>query len=476
MENKTLSKYAELYDREKFLSLNESMSYGQYLEMVLERPALARNAFQYVFDMIMESGTSTFERYRKKHTKYHFFDDKVLPIFGLEETIQDLVDFIHGAAGSYGTEKRVLLLHGPVGSSKSTICRLLKRGLENYSRTKNGAWYTYKWVNLPFEGDDAIYLSDTCDAALNENPLKLMPMAMREEFLRDVNGKYADMASEDDKDSLYKLLCEGEINPRCKLFLNHLLKMYDGNWQKVVDDHIQVVRKCHSETDRIGVGTFQPKDEKNQDSTELTGDMNYRKIGHFGADSDPRAFDFDGEFQVANRGICEFIEMLKLDNAFLYDLLGASQEHQIKPKKFSQIVIDELIVAHSVHGDTPIPHEYNGVLDVLSIKDMANLDVSKLRVFSVNMETRNVELTEVKSVFSHDFEGDWVINKQDDDQVTTTPKHSVYNENYETFLPGVDETSNILRVEIPENLTFNKPTTERWDMFFQVKKLELTGV
>jgi serine protein kinase len=33
-----------------------------------------------------------------------------------------------------------------------------------------------------------------------------------------------------------------------------------------------------SEKDRVGIGTFQPKDEKNQDSTELTGDINYRKI------------------------------------------------------------------------------------------------------------------------------------------------------------------------------------------------------
>jgi len=350
MENTTtfLSKYAELYDREQFLALNEEMSYGDYLNLVMKRPTLARNAFQYVYDMIMEKGTSTFERYRKTHTRYHFFDDDTLPIFGLEEkTLQGLVDFIHGAAGSYGTEKRVLLLHGPVGSSKSTICRLLKRGLERYSRTNAGAWYTYKWVNLPFEGQNAIYLNDTCDAALNENPLKLMPIPMRQEFLKDLNATFTDMASDDDKDSLYKLICEGEINPRCKLFLNHLLKTYDGDWQKVIDNHIVVVRRCHSETDRVGIGTFQPKDEKNQDSTELTGDMNYRKIGHFGADSDPRAFDFDGEFQVANRGICEFIEMLKLDNAFLYDLLGASQEHQIKPKKFPQIVIDELIIAHT---------------------------------------------------------------------------------------------------------------------------------
>ena len=102
-----------------------------------------------------------------------------------------------------------------------------------------------------------------------------------------------------------------------------------------------------SEKDRVGIGTFQPKDEKNQDSTELTGDINYRKIAEYGSDSDPRAFNFDGEFNIANRGIVEFIEMLKLDVAFLYDLLGASQEHKIKPKKFAQTDIDEVIIGHT---------------------------------------------------------------------------------------------------------------------------------
>lgn len=108
-------------------------------------------------------------------------------------------------------------------------------------------------------------------------------------------------------------------------------------------NHIRVKRLLLSEKDRIGIGTFQPKDEKNQDSTELTGDINYRKIAQYGSDSDPRAFNFDGEFNIANRGIVEFIEMLKLDVAFLYDLLGASQEQSIKPKKFAQTDIDEVI-------------------------------------------------------------------------------------------------------------------------------------
>jgi serine protein kinase len=81
--------------------------------------------------------------------------------------------------------------------------------------------------------------------------------------------------------------------------------------------------------------------------TELTGDINYRKIAELGTDSDPRAFNFDGEFCVANRGIIEFIEVLKLDVAFLYDLLTASQEHKIKPKKFAQTDIDEVIIGHT---------------------------------------------------------------------------------------------------------------------------------
>ena len=124
------------------------------------------------------------------------------------------------------------------------------------------------------------------------------------------------------------------------------MTQYDGNWERVIR-HVVVKRLILSEKDRVGIGTFQPKDEKNQDSTELTGDLNYRKIAEYGSDSDPRAFNFDGELNIANRGLIEFIEILKLDVAFLYDLLGASQEHKIKPKKFPQTDIDEVILGHT---------------------------------------------------------------------------------------------------------------------------------
>jgi serine protein kinase len=128
--------------------------------------------------------------------------------------------------------------------------------------------------------------------------------------------------------------------------MDHFLEKFDGDLARVLEQ-VVVHRLIISEDDRIGIGTFQPKDEKNQDSTELTGDINYRKIAELGTDSDPRAFNFDGEFCVANRGIIEFVEVLKLDVAFLYDLLTASQEHKIKPKKFAQTDIDEVIIGHT---------------------------------------------------------------------------------------------------------------------------------
>ena len=327
--------------------LNEEMSYQEYLNKCLNNPKLARSAYQRIYDMIMSCGTTTIKRFRKTYIHYNFFDNKEVPIFGLDHALDELVKFIRGAAGWYGTEKRVLLLHGPVGSSKSTICRALKRGLEKFSRENHGAWYTYKWVNLPVDGKDAIYTKTEDECPMHDDPLKLLPSDARSLFLAKLNEIHREQTPEKDRVSLYTLKCEGGLNPRCNLFMQKLLAKYDGDRKKVLENHIRVIRKTYSESERVGIATFQPKDEKNQDATELTGDIDYSKLPHFGADSDARAFNFDGEFCVGNRGVVEFIEMLKLAQEFLYDLLGASQERQIKPKKFSQIGIDTVLIGHS---------------------------------------------------------------------------------------------------------------------------------
>lgn len=331
------------FDKTNFKVLNETMSFSEYLDKVVENPKLIRTSYQRIYDMIMSKGTSTIKRYRKVYTHYNFFDNPKIPIFGLDEPLDKLVKFIRGAAGGFGSEKRVLLLHGPVGSSKSTICRLLKKGLEDYSRTDEGAWYTYKWVNLPSD----LYTHEEDECPMHDDPLRLLPVDIRQSLLKKVNDNYKASFPKEEQNSVFAFKVDGELNPRSNKFMTILLEKYDGDFEKVLNEHIVVIRKVFSEANRMGIATFQPKDEKNQDATELTGDIDYSKLPHFGADSDPRAFNFDGEFCVGNRGIVEFIEMLKLQETFLYDLLGASQEKSIKPKKFSQIPIDEVIVGHT---------------------------------------------------------------------------------------------------------------------------------
>jgi serine protein kinase len=327
-------------DVSRFREQHWEGSFNEYLDIVLETPSVARNAFQRVYDMVLSYGADNFTYFKQDYTRYQFFTDPLEhgadAIFGLERPLMQLVDFFKSASQGYGTEKRILLLHGPVGSSKSTIARLLKKGIEHYSKTDAGKLFTYSW-RLPHQlaKDDESETFVPCP--MHEEPLLLIPQEARREVLDSINEKLPDGR---------KIKLYGEVCPFCRKIYSDLLDMYDGDWKKAID-HVKVKRLILAEKDRRGIGTFQPKDEKNQDSTELTGDINYRKIAEYGSDSDPRAFNFDGELNIANRGIVEFIEVLKLDVAFLYDLLGASQEHLIKPKKFAQTYIDEVILGHT---------------------------------------------------------------------------------------------------------------------------------
>jgi serine protein kinase len=334
-----LSFISGMQSPKSFIDLHWEGGFAAYLEMVRANPNISRNAFQRMYDMIVGFGSNQFNEYKKDVTHYKFFEDPFDAgkdaVFGLDVHLMKLVNFLRSASLGYGTEKRVLLLHGPVGSAKSTIARLLKKGVERYSYTTEGALYTFKFVDDPKFG--LVGHTGEMRSPMNEEPLLLIPEASRKAFEEELNK---------DGKGNYKLAIKGELSPPMRMIFRELMTRHKGDFTKVME-HVKVMRFTLSEKDRIGIGTFQPKDEKNQDSTELTGDINYRKIAEFGSDSDPRAFNFDGEFQVANRGMIEFVEVLKLDVAFLYDLLGASQEHVVKPKKFAQTYIDEVIIGHT---------------------------------------------------------------------------------------------------------------------------------
>ena len=362
-----------------YQELNWVGSFTDYLEMVRENPLICRNAYQRIYDMVRSYGSKDYEKFREEHRRWHFFDDEEGggkdAVYGIDPQLNKLVELFKGGAEGYGIDRRVLLMHGPVGSAKSTIARLLKRGLERYSRKPEGAMYTFE-----------LYDHETKDwvmSPMHEEPLKLIPPEIREDFVRDlfsgVELKYPITSH------------RGTLDPASRKYFDLLMEKHEGDWQKVIQAGVRVRRLIISEKDRVGIGTYQPKDEKSQDATELTGDLNYRKIAIYGSDSDPRAFNFDGEFNVANRGLIEFVELLKLETAFLYDLLTATQEKQIKPRKFAQTDIDEVILGHT---NNP---EYRK----LQSDDL--MEAFRDRTIKVDVGY-NLELTEEMRIYERDFD------------------------------------------------------------------------
>ena len=377
-------------DLEDFQELHWTGSFQDYVNIALADPRVARNAFQRLYDMILTHGTEEVLQHKERVVRYRFFSDPLgggrEAVYGLERPLQRLVNVLKAAACGYGAERRILLLHGPVGSAKSTIVRLLKRGLEAYSRSKEGALYTFQWKTGRPGGDGGDGW-ESCP--MHEEPLRLVPPGSRKALLDAMNQAL---------DAPYRVDVGGDLCPSCRMNYRLALERSGGDWSRMVEQDVRIRRLVLSEKDRVGIGTFQPKDEKNQDSTELTGDINFRKIAEYGSDSDPRAFNFDGEFNIANRGIVEFIEVLKLDVAFLYDLLGASQEHSIKPKKFAQTDIDEVILGHT---NEP---EYR------RLQSNELMEAFRDRTVKIDMPY-NVELDDEVKIYKRDFSQELVRSK-----------------------------------------------------------------
>ncbi|MEM6958282.1 MAG: serine protein kinase, partial [Myxococcota bacterium] len=258
-----VSRIAALQDYDRYRDLHWEGSFEDYLGIVRERPQLTRNAFQRIYDMVVSYGEEEYIDNKKRLVRYPFFSDPIDHgkdgIFGLDIPLMRLVHVLRAASQNYGPEKRIILLHGPVGSSKSTIARLLKKGLEAYSRTDEGALYTYEWVGL--EGTGLAGGDATFPCPMHDEPLRLIPIEWREKVM-------AELKLGNDE---HRIKVKGDLNPACRYIFRELLDKYDGDWGKVVNNHVRVKRLLLSEQDRIGIGTFQPKDEKNQDSTELTG-------------------------------------------------------------------------------------------------------------------------------------------------------------------------------------------------------------
>ena len=243
-----LSSLRSELDLSDYRKLHWEVTVEDYLNIVLERTDVTRTAYQRLYDMILMHGTEEVYENKDRIVRFKFFTEFAArhgdAVYGIDRPLMQLVNTFKSAARSYGTERRVLLLHGPVGSSKSTIARLLKRGLEDYSRTDEGMLFSYAW-----RGETAP--AQKCP--MHEDPLHLVPLELRAPLLARLNDGR--------KPNDFQVSIQGELCPFCRHMFNERLAKYDGDWNRMLDE-VRIYRLILSEQDRVGIGTFQPKDEK----------------------------------------------------------------------------------------------------------------------------------------------------------------------------------------------------------------------
>jgi serine protein kinase len=258
---------------------------------------VARTSHQYIWDMIRASSTEDADG--RLHCA--LFEQE---LFGIDEAIERVIDYFKAAAAGSEVGRRMLLLLGPPSGGKSTLVIRLKRGLEEYSHTDDGA----------------LYAIGACP--VHESPLHLVPHSMRAACRNS-----------------YGIEISGELCPHCRARLED---QYAGDFMQM-----PVERFFIDESGRSGIGTYAPHDPTTADLADLVGSVDLSKVALFGDEGDPRAWSWSGAVYAASRGMLEMIEILKVKREFLYLLLTLTQEKNVKVARFPLIYLDETILAHT---------------------------------------------------------------------------------------------------------------------------------
>ena len=276
-----------------------SGTFGAFLESIFPKnPAgIVRSSHQYVWDMLRTDGLA--DDTGQLHCRV--FEDE---LYGIEQTLDRLVDYFKAASAGSEVGRRLLLLLGPPSGGKSSMVILLKRGLEEYSHTEAGALYAVQ------------------GCPVHESPLHLVPHTMRPQFRQT-----------------YGVEINGELCPFCAARMAH---EFSGDFMQMPIQRIFI-----SEAGRVGVGTYAPHDPTTADIADLVGSVDLSKVSQYGDEGDPRAWSWSGAVYAASRGLLEMIEILKVKREFLYLLLTLTQEKNVKVSRFPLIYLDETILAHT---------------------------------------------------------------------------------------------------------------------------------
>src|SRR5246500_3366027 len=278
-------------------------TFGEFLANILPAnpAALARSSHEYVWDMLRWHGRAGQPDAPENVRARELFKRE---LFGIDESLSRVVDYFKAAAAGSDVGRRLLLLLGPPSGGKSPLAIPLKRGLEEYSRTDEGALYAIR------------------GSPLRENPINLIPTSLRAEFRQR-----------------YGITVTGELSPWARDFVE---REYEGDFVRV-----PVERVFLAEASRVGIGTYAPHDPTTADIADLVGSVDLAKVAQIGDEGDPRAWSWSGAVYAASRGVLEMIEILKVKREFLYLLLTLTQEKNVKVSRFPLIHLDETILAHT---------------------------------------------------------------------------------------------------------------------------------
>ena len=288
--------------KEEFGRYDWDGTFAEYLEMVREDPSVSRLSHRLIYDAILDQGV---EESPFGDPIYTLFKDK---IYGQDDGLRRIIEYFGSASRRLEIRKRILLLLGPPASGKSSVVTLIKDALERYTRTEVGTVYAIK------------------GCPMQEEPLHLIPDQLRSDLLKE-SGIHV----------------EGHLCPRCRY---ELATKYKGDIAKM-----PVARVVFSEQAAVGIGYYVAQSASADDASLLVGSIDEDELRGERLEVAGKAFRLDGEFNVANRGLIEFVEIFKADQHLLTTLLGLAQEQLVKMERFGSVYADETIIAHSNEGD-----------------------------------------------------------------------------------------------------------------------------
>ncbi|MHC4915042.1 MAG: PrkA family serine protein kinase [Planctomycetota bacterium] len=328
---------------EEFGRKKRILSFRELLELFCADPVrLSRTSAQYLVDVFEHFGAEEVPAIGGTTARFSLFDvpfeNGIGAVYGEEDVQNEIYSNLRGFAAAWRSD-RIVMLHGPNGSSKTSIVDSIMRAMEHYSRTDDGALYTYNWVfadrensggRLGFErkqGEQTDSLAHidgseiTCriPCEMKDNPLLLVPPHQRAELLDSIAKESGDpdVAAHLGADRLL----EEDVCPKCRAIYDTLLAAYGGDWKRVVR-HVQVERFFISKRYRVGAITIEPQGVPDAGVEPYMPDRLASLPDVLGG---LQLFSPYGDLADANRGVVEYSDLLKRPLEANKYLLAASE-------------------------------------------------------------------------------------------------------------------------------------------------------